>query len=181
MTQHYWTSSHESGEDARLPILLHSAKGLTQTHFRLQWLNLSALPSLRSLDLSGLLNPNGDFAPSELRTLILNNTGIDDDAAPFISSCPHLVTLEVSGTKMTRELARRSHHWSALKLPIEEGLMPIVDACSKLENLDITSCRGVRVADRRRFFEVTLSISTTLKRLTVLDMGAGARRKLSVK
>lgn len=34
------------------------------------------------------------------------------------------------------------------------GLFPIIDACPKLERLDVTACRGVRVGDRRRFFEV---------------------------
>ena len=37
------------------------------------------------------------------------------------------------------------------------GLFPIIDACERLEKLDLTSCRGVRVGDRRRFFEVRIS------------------------
>jgi len=35
-----------------------------------------------------------------------------------------------------------------------EGLFSIVDACPKLSTLDLTRCRGVSVADRRRFFEI---------------------------
>ena len=34
------------------------------------------------------------------------------------------------------------------------GLFPILDACSELESLDLTSCRGINVRERRRFFEV---------------------------
>lgn len=37
-----------------------------------------------------------------LETLILTNTGIDDEAAVFIGNCSSLETLAVAGTKMTR-------------------------------------------------------------------------------
>ncbi len=33
--------------------------------------------------------------------------------------------------------------------------MEIVDACPLLDTLDLTSCRGIPLADRRRFFEVS--------------------------
>jgi hypothetical protein len=36
-----------------------------------------------------------------------------------------------------------------------EGLFAIIDACPNLATLDLTRCRGVAVADRRRFFEVS--------------------------
>ena len=36
---------------------------------------------------------------------------------------------------------------------IEEALFDIVDACPKLEWLNLTSCRRVNVQHRRRFFE----------------------------
>jgi hypothetical protein len=36
-----------------------------------------------------------------LETLILNNTGIDDEAAVFIGNCSSLETLAVAGTRMT--------------------------------------------------------------------------------
>jgi hypothetical protein len=39
------------------------------------------------------------------------------------------------------------------------GLFPIIDSCPMLERLDLTSCRGVSVADRRRFFEVCFYLS----------------------
>lgn len=36
----------------------------------------------------------------------------------------------------------------------EVGLFHILDGCPYLEKLDLTSCRGVKVGERRRFFEV---------------------------
>ncbi|KAG9316104.1 hypothetical protein JVU11DRAFT_3778 [Chiua virens] len=100
-------------------------------------LNLSSIPYLRSSDLCGLISESVHDDPPKLEVLAINNTGIDDDAAPFLASCSSLVVLEVAGTKLT-----------------SSGLFPIIDACPRLEKLDLTSCRGIRVADRRRFFEV---------------------------
>ena len=67
----------------------------------LQKLDLACLPHLHSIDLVGLLPTDADPKHSPLETLILDNTGIDDDAAVFISSCPMLKSLEVAGTKIT--------------------------------------------------------------------------------
>ncbi|KAF4605393.1 hypothetical protein EYR40_004177 [Pleurotus pulmonarius] len=103
---------------------------------RCKKLNLSGVVSLRSSDLAGLM-PEDDEEPSSLEVLNLNNTAVDDQAAIFISTCPYLHTLEVQGTKFT-----------------SDGLFTIIDACTRLSRLDLTSCRGVRVRDRRRFFEV---------------------------
>ncbi|KAF9229497.1 RNI-like protein [Gyrodon lividus] len=100
-------------------------------------LNLSGIPYLRSQDLSGLMSETMDEGPPRVEELILNHTGIDDEAAPFLSCCSSLVTLEVAGTKLT-----------------SSGVFSIIDACVRLEKLDLTSCRGIKVADRRRFFEV---------------------------
>ncbi|TFK57375.1 RNI-like protein [Heliocybe sulcata] len=103
----------------------------------LERLNLSNISSLRSSDLSNLVPLDVGEEPSPLETLTLNYTNVDDDAAAFISSCTGLTTLEVQGTKFTRD-----------------GVFPIIDACPKLQKLDLTSCRGISVTDRRRFFEV---------------------------
>ncbi|KAF8844096.1 RNI-like protein [Paxillus ammoniavirescens] len=100
-------------------------------------LNLSGIPYLRSQDLSGLMSDTINEGPPRLEELVLNHTGIDDEAAPFLSCCSSLVALEVAGTKLT-----------------SSGVFTIVDACVQLEKLDLTSCRGIKVADRRRFFEV---------------------------
>ena len=34
------------------------------------------------------------------------------------------------------------------------GLFPIIDACTRLDKIDLTSCRGISVGDRRQFFQV---------------------------
>ncbi|KAL1952016.1 hypothetical protein VTO73DRAFT_1165 [Trametes versicolor] len=106
---------------------------------RCKQLNLANITSLRSSDLEGLAQPDIDLGegPSQLLHLNLNNSSVDDTAAPYISSCVHLQTLELASTKFT-----------------SAGLFPIIDACGHLEKLDLTSCRGVRVGERRRFFEV---------------------------
>ncbi|KAF5377530.1 hypothetical protein D9615_005240 [Tricholomella constricta] len=109
---------------------------ITKVGRRCKKLNLAGIHSLHSSDLIGLV-PTEANGVSPLETLMLNNTGIDDEAGLYLATCSSLQTLAVAGTKLT-----------------SEGIFPIIDACEKLENLDLTSCRGVRVVDRRRFFEV---------------------------
>ncbi|CCM00956.1 uncharacterized protein FIBRA_03003 [Fibroporia radiculosa] len=104
---------------------------------RCKVLNLSNLTGLRSSDLEGLLPQTPEENPASLQILVLNNTAVGDEAASFISQCPHLESLAVGGTRFTAP-----------------GLFSIVDACPRLQKLDLTSCRGVKVGDRRRFFEV---------------------------
>lgn len=75
-----------------------------------QSLNLGGIPSLHSSELAGLVPDTVEQGPPELRTLVLNYTNVDDDAAPFISSCEHLETLKVGSTKFTsRQLILFSH------------------------------------------------------------------------
>ena len=64
-----------------------------------QTLNLSGLPYLGSSDLEGLLSDDKECPPLEV--LILNNTAVGDDAAPFISCCTSLRVLELGSTKFT--------------------------------------------------------------------------------
>jgi hypothetical protein len=61
---------------------------------------MAGVPKLISSDLRGLLVDEGG-GPSPLEVLILNNTSVDDDAAPFISGCPSLRVLELASTKFT--------------------------------------------------------------------------------
>ncbi|KAI6133212.1 RNI-like protein [Pisolithus croceorrhizus] len=68
---------------------------------RLKQLNLSGLPNLRSGDMTS-------EDPPRLEELSLNHTGVDDEAAPYLSRCSSLVSLSA-------------------------GLFPIIDACPKLE------------------------------------------------
>lgn len=58
---------------------------------------------LRSSDLMGLMAP-AEGSPSDLVTLILNNTAVDDEASPFLASCISLVTLQLAGTKISSKL-----------------------------------------------------------------------------
>ncbi|EIN13545.1 RNI-like protein [Punctularia strigosozonata HHB-11173 SS5] len=108
---------------------------IAQVGRRCKTLNMAAIPGLRSGDLAGLLS-EGE-GPPRIETLNLSNTSVDDEAAQYISCCESLQTLEVAGTKFT-----------------PAGLFPIIDACEKLQTLDLTSCRGIKTVDRRRFFEV---------------------------
>ncbi|KAG8875808.1 hypothetical protein FRB97_004696 [Tulasnella sp. 331] len=98
-------------------------------------LNLGGIPNLSTRHLHGLVSEDGSVP--NIIALNLSNTSIDDDAADFISACRHLETLELANTKITRD-----------------GAFAILNACPELVNLDLTSCRGIRVTDRRRFFEV---------------------------
>ncbi|OBZ79135.1 hypothetical protein A0H81_00734 [Grifola frondosa] len=99
---------------------------MSVTAGRFQNLNLAGISSLRSSDLQGLLAEDIHQGAPQIQYLNLNNTMVDDDAAPYIASCA--------------------------------GLFPIIDACTELEKLDLTSCRGVGVVDRRRFFEVHIAL-----------------------
>ena len=67
----------------------------------LKSLSLGAIQPLRSACLVGLLPDTVEKGPPQLRTLVLKLTGVDDEAAPFISSCTYLETLDVSSTKFT--------------------------------------------------------------------------------
>jgi len=99
-----------------------------------QRLNLGGIPSLSSRHLHGLVKE--DSPPPNLVSLILSNTAIDDDAAAFISACTNLESLELANTRITNL-----------------GVYAIIDACPELVNLDLTSCRGIHVTDRRQIFE----------------------------
>ncbi|KZT58058.1 RNI-like protein [Calocera cornea HHB12733] len=100
---------------------------------RLEVLNLSGIPRLRWYDLEPLKLM---ASPPRLRTLLLMNTGLDDEAADCIAACSHLQQLNLAGTGFSTG-----------------GVGSIVDACIQLAELDLTGCRGVRLQDRRRFFE----------------------------
>lgn len=67
----------------------------------LQRLNLASIPSLRSADLAGLLTDDINDGGSPLETLILNNTGVDDEAGIYITVCKRLRTLAIAGTRFT--------------------------------------------------------------------------------
>lgn len=112
------------------------------------------MTSLRSSHLEGLLADDLDAPESPLRVLNLNNTGIDDAAASYISTCKSLETLEVGGTRFTSKAEAFSLATTLRLCCTGDGLFDILDGCPVLQRLDLTSCRGVPIAQRRRFFEV---------------------------
>lgn len=117
---------------------------------------MSSLSNLKSADLEPLFPSEFYPSVSPLRTLILNNTGIGDDAAPFIGSCEQLETLEVASTKFTSAISQSNPSQSISVLTVidsADGIFAIIDSCKKLKNLDVTSCRQIPIVDRRRIFE----------------------------
>ncbi|KAI5835910.1 RNI-like protein [Schizophyllum commune Tattone D] len=102
---------------------------------RCKTINLSGIPRLRSDGLAGLVAEDGTECSIEVLTL--NNTAIDDDAAPYIACCKQLSRLGLASTRITKD-----------------GLFTIIDACPRLENIKLTSCRGVKLQDRKRIFEL---------------------------
>ena len=74
---------------------------------RHQLLNLSGIPLIRSSDLEGLLQETAEDGPPRIQVLLLNNTSVDDNAAPYISACNDLENLAVGGTKFTSKLCTK--------------------------------------------------------------------------
>jgi hypothetical protein len=121
---------------------------------KLKYLNLGGIPRLRSEDLQGLLGIDPMDDECALEHLVLRACNVGDSAAPFIA-CPNLNFLDLENTKFSGELLTRILTWTAFNpLSTEEGLLEIVDACPRLSTLNLTACRGVKLHDRRRFFEV---------------------------
>lgn len=113
---------------------------------------MSGLSHLKSSDLESLFPSESDPSTSPLQVLVLNNTGVGDEAAPFIGSCEGLEELGVASTKFTSMVAIQS-------LAVEtdgrsaDGIFAIIESCKKLQNLDVTSCRQIPIVGRRRIFE----------------------------
>ncbi|KDQ20323.1 hypothetical protein BOTBODRAFT_27744 [Botryobasidium botryosum FD-172 SS1] len=107
-------------------------------------LNLGGIPRLTSVDLRGLYYAHAELsqAPSPLTLLALSGTSVDDVAASFIGACTSLDALELANTKFTND-----------------GVFKIIDSCPLLTKIDVTSCRGIDVRDRRRIFEVRESLA----------------------
>ncbi|KDE09154.1 hypothetical protein MVLG_00867 [Microbotryum lychnidis-dioicae p1A1 Lamole] len=111
-------------------------------------LSLDLTLPLQSHHLEGLEPPWGEdgfpsMFPSEegytrpkLQTLVLDSSRIDDRASISIGYCHDLRTLHLAETKISTVF-----------------LAHLMTTCPLLSNLNLTSCRGVPVAQRRTFFE----------------------------
>ncbi|SCV70963.1 BQ2448_3725 [Microbotryum intermedium] len=76
------------------------------------------------------------YTRPKLQTLILDSSRIDDGASISIGYCHDLRTLHLAETKISAAF-----------------LAHLMTTCPFLSNLNLTSCRGVPVAQRRTFFE----------------------------
>ncbi|GAA5986577.1 hypothetical protein JCM10908_003807 [Rhodotorula pacifica] len=95
--------------------------------------------------LEGLLPPvmyeddEGDstsYEPPRLQTLVIDSSRITDAAAGAIGACRDLRSLHVAETRISTRF-----------------LSTIMASCPHLAQLNLTSCRGVPVTQRRNFFE----------------------------
>jgi hypothetical protein len=119
---------------------------------------LSGLSFLLSQDLLHLAPGDPEEAICSLQELYLNSTGIDDKATTYLSCCPLLETLGVAGTKLSSRFCQC--HVRGQSEFILQQAKDCFPSCPKwprpkLPTLDLTRCRGVSVADRRCFFEVS--------------------------
>ena len=89
--------STKLGSSRRDSAIAHFIRNIGR---KLAYLNLSGV-LVRSEDLLGLVPGDQDQEVSSLETLILNKSLIDDDCAPWISSCKSLEALEVSETRIS--------------------------------------------------------------------------------
>ncbi|GAA5948315.1 hypothetical protein JCM3775_004766 [Rhodotorula graminis] len=109
-------------------------------------LHLDLTLPVQSHHLEGLLPPldsdepaDGDampYEPPRLRTLVLNSSRITDDAAGSIAACRELRALHVAETRISTKF-----------------LATVLSSCPHLNNLNLTSCRGIPVTQRRTFFD----------------------------
>ncbi|GAA5892521.1 uncharacterized protein JCM6883_007386 [Sporobolomyces salmoneus] len=105
-------------------------------------LNLTNIP-LDSHHLEGLLEPvtfdedgNDHVVPSRLETLVLDSTRIDDRAMIPLGICKKLRALHVAETRISPAF-----------------LDSLLKSCPDLSVLNLTSCRGIPVTQRRNFFD----------------------------
>ncbi|GAA6056883.1 hypothetical protein JCM3770_005127 [Rhodotorula araucariae] len=76
------------------------------------------------------------YEPPRLRSLVLDSSRITDAAAGSVAACTELRALHVAETRISTKF-----------------LATVLSACPHLSNLNLTSCRGIPVTQRRMFFE----------------------------
>ena len=129
----------------------------------------SSLANFKTLFIPGISNPT-DFLPSILELAVnltyldLSHTDIRFDphaySTPLVFNVPHLRTLSLEKTPVNDESAEIISQLHSLRslflgqtLVSANGVRRIVFACPWLEQLDLTSCRGVDVEDRRTLLD----------------------------
>jgi len=129
----------------------------------------SSLANLKTLFIPGVSNPT-EFLPSILELAVnltyldLSHTSIRFDphaySTPLVFNVPHLRTLSLEKTPVNDESAEIISQLHSLRslflgqtLISANGVRRIVFACPWLEQLDLTSCRGVDVEDRRTLLD----------------------------
>ena len=129
----------------------------------------SSLANFKTLFIPGISNPT-DFLPSILELaanlvyLDLSHTNIRFDtsaySAPMIFNAFHLRTLSLEKTPVNDKSAEILSEFHSLRslflgqtLISATGVGRIVFACPWLEQLDLTSCRGIDVEDRRTLLD----------------------------
>ncbi|EJD51907.1 RNI-like protein [Auricularia subglabra TFB-10046 SS5] len=107
------------------------------------FLDLGTVRDLKTADLVTLVaEPGDEDEVPALEHLVLSNSKIDDDAAPFIAACRELRVLDVESTLLS-----------------SDGVFQIISKCEKLASVNVTGCRRVKLQDRRRIFDVSAESS----------------------
>ncbi|GAA5906481.1 hypothetical protein JCM6882_004447 [Rhodosporidiobolus microsporus] len=96
----------------------------------------SLLPPISSEEDSSATAETEPYEPPRIRSLVLDSSRITDTAAGPISACRDLRALHVAETRISTKF-----------------LATVLSSCPHLSALNLTSCRGVPVTQRRNFFE----------------------------
>ena len=77
--------------------------------------------------------------PPRIQSLVLDGTRLTDSSANFLRRCTDLRLLHTADTKISTAFLRN-----------------LLDACGLVSSLNLTSCRGVPVQQRRTFFDALM-------------------------
>lgn len=119
--------------------------------------HLEALLPPLELDHTDGAEPSQPYEPPRLRTLVLDSSRITDNSAGAISACHDLRALHVAETRISSAFShpycRCARRCLTICLATAKFLATVLSSCPHLSILNLTSCRGVPVVQRRNFFE----------------------------